>query len=244
VSSHRAGGFDGRAARYDEQRPLDANWWELFERLVELGGLSGRRVLEVGCGTGALAAALDERAGARVWAVDASEAMVEQARARGVNARRASAERLPFKAGWFERVVMRMVVHLLDRPRAFAEAARVLGPEGMLVVASEDPAHFEEVWFARYFPSVPAIDRARFPSAQELGAELAVAGLASVQLERFPQERTISRARALDLVESKAYSTFELLEPAEYEAGLARAREELPAELGYRFDWLLASASR
>ena len=30
-------GFDGCAARYDELRPIDANWWQLFDRMVELG---------------------------------------------------------------------------------------------------------------------------------------------------------------------------------------------------------------
>ena len=130
-------------------------------------------MLEVGCGTGRLAEALAERELARVWAVDASEAMVERARALGVNARVARAEALPFKQGWYDAVVMRMVIHLLDRRRAFAEAARVLGPEGRLVIATEDPASFDDVWFARYFPSVPELDRARFPSAEALREELA-----------------------------------------------------------------------
>jgi ubiquinone/menaquinone biosynthesis C-methylase UbiE len=64
--------FDRCAARYDELRPVDGNWWELFDALVRLGGLRGRRVLDVGCGTGRLAEALTERASARVWAVDPS----------------------------------------------------------------------------------------------------------------------------------------------------------------------------
>ena len=68
--------FDRCAARYDELRPVDDNWWQLFERLVELGELRGVRVVEVGCGTGRLADALAERALARVWAVDASPEMV------------------------------------------------------------------------------------------------------------------------------------------------------------------------
>ena len=124
--------FDRCAARYDELRPVDANWWELYERIAAAGELRGRRALEVGCGTGRLSAALAERALARVWAVDASAAMVERARALGVNARVARAEALPFKAGAFGAVVMRMVVHLLERPRALAEAARVLRPGGRL----------------------------------------------------------------------------------------------------------------
>jgi ubiquinone/menaquinone biosynthesis C-methylase UbiE len=237
-------GFDGRAARYDELRPIDENWWAVFDALVRLGELRGARVLEVGCGTGRLAHALEQRELARVWAVDASEAMVERARTIGVNARQARGEALPFKEGWFDAVVTRMAIHLLDRPRAFAQAARVLAPQGRLVIASEDPASFEDVWFARFFPSVPELDRARFPSAEALRAELAAAGLPAVQLERLRQRRTTSRERALDVIRSRAFSTFDLLPPAEYAAGLARADAELPEQFEYCFDWLLAVATR
>ena len=236
-------GFDGRAARYEELRPIDSNWWDVFDALVRLGGLRGRRVLEVGCGTGRLAQALEERELARVWAVDSSEAMVERAKALGVNARVARAEALPFKAGWFDAVVMRMVLHLVDRPRTFAQAARVLAPDGRLVIATEDPASFDDVWFARFFPSVPAIERARFPSEETLRAELAAAGFASVEIELLRQERELTRGQALEVIRSKAFSTFDLLAPDEYAGGLSRAEGELPERFGYQFDWLLAVAS-
>jgi SAM-dependent methyltransferase len=201
-------------------------------------------VLEVGCGTGRLAHALEERALARVWAVDPAEEMVARAQALGVNARVARAEALPFKRGWFDAAVARMVVHLVDRPRAFAEVERILAPSGRFVIATEDPASFDDVWFARFFPSVPSIDRARFPDEPALRAELAAAGLGTVRVERLAQQRTVTRAHALDVIRSRAYSTFELLPPDEYEHGLARAAAELPDPLSYRFDWLLAVASR
>jgi ubiquinone/menaquinone biosynthesis C-methylase UbiE len=237
-------GFDGRAARYEELRPVDGNWWEVFDALVRLGELRGARVLEIGCGTGRLAQALEERELARVWAIDESEAMVARAKALGVNARHARAEALPFKEGWFDAVVSRMAIHLVDRPRAFAQAARVLGPGGRLAIATEDPRSFENVWFTRYFPSVPEIDRARFPSAEALRAELTAAGVPDVCVERLEQRRTTSRERALDVIRSRAFSTFDLLPPEEYAAGLARAERELPEQFEYRFDWLLAVARR
>ena len=236
-------GFDGRAARYEELRPIDDNWWEVYEALVRLGNLRGRRVLEVGCGTGRLARALEERDLARVWAVDASEAMVARARELGVNARVARAEALPFKAGWFDAVVMRMVLHLVDRPRALEQAARVLGPQGTLTVATEDPDSFDDVWFARFFPSVPEIERGRFPSVDALRLELANAGFGSVEIEHLRQRREQTREHAVDLIRSKGFSTFDLLDPAEYDEGLARAEAELPDRFEYRFDWLLVSGS-
>ena len=236
-----APGFDRRAARYEELRPVDDNWWEVYAALVRLGGLAGARVLDVGCGTGRLAAALAERAGARVLALDVSSAMVEQARRRGVNARVGRAEALPFKPGWFDAVVARMVIHLIDRPRAFAQAARVLAPGGRLVIATENPTGFDDVWFARFFPSVPEIERRRFPSEAALEAELAAAGFGSPRIESLRQHRSISRDQALDIIRSRAFSTFDLLDPEEYDAGLARAEAELGDRLDYHFDWLLAT---
>jgi SAM-dependent methyltransferase len=238
------GGFDRCASRYDELRPVDANWWQLFDRLVELGDLRGARVLEIGSGTGRLADALAERALARVWAVDTSAEMVARAKSLGVNARLARAEALPFKRGWFDAAVMRMSVHLVDRPRAFAEIERILSPAGRLVIATEDPEHFDDVWFARWFPSVPELDGARFPDEPSLRAELAAAGLANLRIERLAQERTISRETGLDIMRAKVYSTFELLPPEEYAEGLARAEAEFPEHLDYSFHWLVAVARR
>jgi SAM-dependent methyltransferase len=243
VSDPARVGFDGRAARYEELRPVDDNWWEVFDAVVRLGGLRGSRVLEVGCGTGRLAQALESRELARVWAVDASEAMVERAKANGVNARVARAEALPFKAGWFDAVVMRMAIHLVDRQRAFAQAARVLGPQGRLAIATEDPDSFDNVWFAHFFPSVPEIDGARFPGDDRLRLELAAAGLPTVQIEKLRQHRVLTREQALDVIRSKAFSTFDLLPPDEYAHGLERAEAELPERFEYQFDWLLVAAS-
>jgi SAM-dependent methyltransferase len=234
--------FDRCAARYDELRPVDDNWWQLYDELVRIGELRGKRVLEVGCGTGRLAAALEERALARTWAVDASAEMVERAKALGVNARVARAEALPFKRGWYDAVVMRMVVHLVDRPRAFAEAARVLAPNGRLLIATEDPARMGEVWFAPFFPSVPELERSRFPDEPALRAELAAAGFGEVAVERLMQSRAITRAHALDILRSKAFSTFELLPQEEYDAGVRRAEAELPERIEYDFHWLIALA--
>ena len=92
----------------------------------------GERVLDVGCGTGRLATELAKR-GARVWGIDPSEEMLTQARSNAAGTvafKRGKAEAMPFKDGWFDRAVFRLVVHLLDRRRAFTEIARVLAPRG------------------------------------------------------------------------------------------------------------------
>ncbi len=72
--------FGARARVYDTLRPTDATWWEAFAAMVELGDLRGRRVLDVGCGTGRLVAALVNDAHAKAWGIDASGEMVAVAR--------------------------------------------------------------------------------------------------------------------------------------------------------------------
>ena len=106
------------ARSYDELRPADANWREVFELLVREGDLAGRRLLDIGCGTGRAAEALVER-GSRVWGVEPEPEMAALARERVSTVKVAPAERLPFKDAWFERALMWLVVHLVDRPLAF-----------------------------------------------------------------------------------------------------------------------------
>jgi SAM-dependent methyltransferase len=235
--------FGNRAATYDELRPADENWWEVYGTLVREGDLAGRRVLDVGCGTGKFVAALSERA--KAWGVDASAEMLEVARARATNVRfkQASAESLPFKNGWFERATMWLVVHLVDRPRVYAEIRRVLAPDGRIAVATFDPSYFGVFWFRDYFPSMEEIDRARFPTREGFEAELAAAGFASPRFTRLSQRASATREQALERIRRRHIATFDLISDEEYEAGIDRAERELPDQVEYRQEWLIAVAA-
>ena len=199
-------------------------------------------MLDIGCGTGRFLAQLSEKA--KAWGVDASPEMLEVARTRAGSAglKLGRAEELPFKDGWFERATMWLVAHLVDRPRAFAEAARVLEPGGHFAVATFDPSYFDEFWLNELFPSMEAADRARFPTADELTA--ALAAFDEVRLIRLSQTGSLTREVALDRIRGKHISTFDLIDDEEYEAGLARARRELPERVDYRVEWLIADAVR
>jgi SAM-dependent methyltransferase len=212
---------------------------------VREGDLRGRRVLEVGCGTGTMSTALAERALCKVWGVDASPEMVEIARGRvpdGVGLKVARAEDLPFRDGWFERAVMRLVLHLLDRSRALRELRRVLAPGGRLALATFAPEHFAEFWLNGLFPSLEAIDRARFPNPEQLARGILDAGFSAVRLVRLSQSRVTDRETALARIRGRHISTFDLLDEDEIRAGTARAEHELPERVEYRLEWLIAVA--
>jgi SAM-dependent methyltransferase len=171
--------------------------------------------------------------------------MLEIARARvpeGVGVKGGSAEELPFKDAWFERIVMRLVVHLVDRPRAFAEARRVLVRGGRLTLATFDPSHLAGFWLNRFFPSLEEIDRPRFP--ESLPDEVEQAGFTGLQVERLTQVSTIDRSTALERIRGRHISTFDLLGEDEIAAGIEQAERELPDAVEVRLEWLLLAADR
>jgi SAM-dependent methyltransferase len=242
--------FAALASRYDELRPSGTAWHEVAEAaLVELRGTT--RLLDVGCGTGRFAVLAAERLGARVWGVDPSADMLAQARARaarGVGWRQASAERLPFRAGWFDGAHAHLVMHLLDdRPAALHELARVLSPGGRLVLISFRPEHFDRFHLNPYFPSIVAIDQARFPDPAVLVHETAIAGFAEVAERGLIQRVALEPADVLERVRGRYISTLHLLSEDEYREGLARLECDLahrPEPIVTDLHWSVVSARR
>ena len=111
----------------------------LAPQFADLAGVSpGQRVLDVGCGPGALTAVLVDRLGAEaVDAVDPSPTFVEatQRRLPGVDVRRGTAEHLSQGDDTYDAALAQLVVHFMKDPVAgLREMARVTRPGG--VVAS------------------------------------------------------------------------------------------------------------
>jgi SAM-dependent methyltransferase len=104
----------------------------------------GRRLLDVGCGPGALTAELVRRAGAdAVSAVEPSASFAAAVRERlpGVDVRQAAAERLPFPAGTFDATLAQLVVHFMADPvLGLQEMSRVTRPGGVVAACVWDHA--------------------------------------------------------------------------------------------------------
>jgi ubiquinone/menaquinone biosynthesis C-methylase UbiE len=235
------------AATYDELRPLDAGLERLVDDLARAGDFRGRRLLDIGCGTGSVTALLVERCLCKAWGVDSSPEMLARARAKripGAGFKVGRAEALPFTAGWFERALMRSVVHHVERPAAFAEARRVLGPGGRLVIHNLDPDGLEELWYVHFFPSLLELERRRIPDAAALERELGEAGFAPVTVERLGIEREFDRDTALRKLRGRHTSSFDLLDEDEIAAGLERAERELPDRVRYVLRDVLLVADR
>jgi SAM-dependent methyltransferase len=117
----------------------------LAPRLADLATVtSGQRVLDVGCGPGALTTELVGRLGPdAVAAVDPSESFVEAARERhpGVNVQLSAAEHLPFGDQAFDASLAQLVVHFMADPVAgLREMTRVTRAQGVVAACVWDHA--------------------------------------------------------------------------------------------------------
>jgi malonyl-CoA O-methyltransferase len=130
--------YDRWAERYPPvpHNPLMRAEQEAMRRLWPQ--MSGRRVLDLACGSGRYARLLAQAGAAMVLALDRSWQMLRQVR--GATAVQASMTRLPFASGSFDAVVCGLAVgHAPDLEAWMREAARVLAPGGVLVYSDFHP---------------------------------------------------------------------------------------------------------
>jgi ubiquinone/menaquinone biosynthesis C-methylase UbiE len=137
--------YDTFAEAYsaENESSLLNGFYERPAMLNLAGDVRDRRILDAGCGSGPLAAALGER-GASVTGFDSSEAMVNLARKRlGEGAELLVADLgrpLPFADDTFDDVVASLVFHYLeDWVGPLTEMRRVLRPEGRLIMSVNHP---------------------------------------------------------------------------------------------------------
>jgi 2-polyprenyl-3-methyl-5-hydroxy-6-metoxy-1,4-benzoquinol methylase len=166
--------------------PEDAEPERFAARLAFLLGrvAAGDRVLDLGCGDGAFAAALID-GGCAVTMADVAEEALRRARVRAPGAevvKLAEGEPLPFAEDAFDVVWAGEVLeHVADVVGLLAEVRRVLRWGGRLLVTTPwhgrvvvaTDAHFD-----------PRSDHLRFFSARTLRAILADAGFTEIEIRR------------------------------------------------------------
>jgi ubiquinone/menaquinone biosynthesis C-methylase UbiE len=133
-----SGGYEReRAAGY--HRMLDDLEMQVVAPLAQ-----GKRVLEVGCGTGLILGRLARHA-ELARGVDLSPGMLQAARERGLDVMLGSATQLPFEDASFDLVCsFKVLAHVPDIAQALQEIARVTRPAGYMVLEFYNP------WSLRY----------------------------------------------------------------------------------------------
>lgn len=158
MTDRDVGRFGRWASTYDEDWLQPRFFGPVQEATLRRAALLApdpRRVLDVGCGTGALLRKVAERfPRADLTGVDPAPCMVETARKSWHGDRpacfvRAAAEYLPFEDGEFDLVTSTVSFHHWQGQRAgLHEIGRVLAPGGSVVLADIFAVSWLRVWFA------------------------------------------------------------------------------------------------
>jgi demethylmenaquinone methyltransferase/2-methoxy-6-polyprenyl-1,4-benzoquinol methylase len=224
--------YSRQAETYDTTRSASPS--VLGPLRAALAGAPGRRLVDVGGGTGNYAQALRDE-GWEPLVVDRSAAMLERARAKGLETVEADAQALPLPDASADAVTMIHMLHHVEHPEtALAEARRVLAPGGrlaLLVYARED---LEPLWFSAYFPSTRAWMEHSHPPLADVVAPLPGAARVAVVFGDLEDASLVALAGHPELLLEDRWrrqtSYFERMErdhPDELRAGLDRLRADV-----------------
>ena len=202
--------FDRVADRYDQTRGGLRRGREIADAIEPHLGTAAR-ILEVGVGTGAVAVALSER-DRTVLGLDLSAEMLEHAAGRlGPRVVHGDGHTLPFAAGSLGAAYLVWVLHLVaDAGAVVAECARVLQPQGRLVVVAGRPRVDPEI-SPDIGPIVAPLEavrdtRLRTDDAESVEAWAAAAGLTLVARAERQEHFEHSPREAAHAIEQRAFS--------------------------------------
>jgi SAM-dependent methyltransferase len=220
--------YEAVAAAYARNRAVHPG--VVADLIREAGLHAGSRVLDVGCGTGNYARALQEATGCAISGVEPSDQM--RLRAEGAATWTAlvagAAESLPFPDDSFDLVYSTDVIHHIgDRDAYFAEAARVLAPGGLITTVTDsrqDIARRRPL--SNYFPETVAIEERRYPAIATLMAEMEAAGFSGIRETHVELEYPLTDIQGY---RERAYSSLLLIPDEALERGLARMEADLLA---------------
>jgi len=249
-------------SRYDELGLK--HYIRIAETLLEGVDVKGKRVLDVGCGTGILSLLVLSKGASQVTGIDFSHYMVMRAKDKaekfGYNEKQADfyeadAEQLPFKDNSFDCVVSNMMIGLvLDQKKAIDEMVRVTRPGGNIAVSTHG--------YQQYWEAVEVISRIIFTryglvpyrpeywprSEKELKQLFSQTSLTDIKMRRVLNKEFFgSGAEAFDFFAAVSslwwYARFPSYKWAEYMKEDRKVFERRGIK-SYTFDVLFASGSK
>lgn len=215
-------------AVYAQGRSISAARLSAWVRVFAAHLPAGRplTIVDLGSGTGRFTPALAEEFGGPIFGVEPSQKMLDiaeaQSRHLAVTYLKGSAEKMPLVDKCCDAVLMFLSLHhVRDRTAAAGEIARVLRPNGRLLIRSDFADRIPERRWHDFFPRASAIEQEMCPSTAEVEAQFARVGLKRIALESVRDQFAASLAEAAAKLRLRAISTFEHMTEPEIAEGFA-----------------------
>jgi ubiquinone/menaquinone biosynthesis C-methylase UbiE len=198
--------FDRIADRYDETRGGEQRGDVLAADIDPYLG-DAERILEVGVGTGIVAAGLS-RLGRPVVGVDISAEMLARAHARlGSRIARADAHDLPVPTASVDGAYLVWVLHLVaDPPAVIAECARALRPGSRLVVVAGHPRTDDAGDMTEYSLRLDSLRKGRPDTAEAIVEWARTAGLEHLVHKELVETHASAPVEFADVIDKRSFS--------------------------------------
>lgn len=216
--------YAGISKIYDSYRSYPD---ELIKRIVELGRISrGKKVLDLGCGTGNISQQIKNNIDAYLVGLDISLDMLTVARSKSLEVIRTDLDnrQLPFHDSSFDTVIGAYVIHQIKNLNfLLSECYRLLGV-GALVLLTSSHRQIEEQHpiIKKFFPSYVDIDKSRFPDIGRVDSLLKSLGFKDIKHEEVIMSNIPIDYEYLQKVKNKYVSTYQLMPEGEFESGIAK----------------------
>lgn len=228
---HRSVNYDDIAEVYD--RRYERSDYSPVLRLLLDFVRGGKRLLEIGCGTGQWVSKLAE-AGYGIVGLDPSRNMLKTAMEKLWQPEliQGRAESIPFGTGTIDRLFcINAFHHFSQQERFMTEARRVLRSRGGILIIGLDPhTGLDHWWIYDYFPQVIDIDRRRYPSAMSLRKAMRENGFINcntIEALHMPVKLSARSALQSGRLEKTTTSQLTILTDEEYNEGLNRLIKDI-----------------
>jgi ubiquinone/menaquinone biosynthesis C-methylase UbiE len=222
------------ALHYDRGRSLSEKnivmWLKLIVKLS--GPLKGKRLLDLGCGTGRFSLPLASRLRLNVAGLDSSANMLARAKEKDSNSVvkwvLADASGLPYPDSLFDIVFMSHLLHHVDSPlKVLKECGRVLVPSGVVIIRYGAMEQIRNDVIHTFFPQTIELDERRTPTRQLVEKWLVEASFISICSEEVVQQTYQTGVEHLDAVRAKSTSVLSMISEESFQTGLHNLEESI-----------------
>jgi ubiquinone/menaquinone biosynthesis C-methylase UbiE len=216
--------YTGISKIYDSYRSYPD---DLIKRIIELGRIGrGKKVLDLGCGTGNIAYQIKNIVDADLIGVDVSLDMLKVAKSKSLEVVRTDVDnqQLPFRDSSFDTVMGAYVIHQIKNLNfMLSEIYRVLR-DGVLVLLTSSHRQIENQHpiVKEFFPSYVDIDKGRFPDIDRIDSLLESLAFKDIKHEEVTVANIPIDYEYLQKVKNKYVSTYHLMPESEFENGIAK----------------------